>query len=127
MSINVDWEKLRATYQDMVDHSGLTLEQEIIVLMILTDGKAKKSTIKLKDFMSFFWALSESQDLRIMTLVVQDKEGRILYRHKQRTSGDEEIPDGGHAGIIQNWGALTQQEKDTYLSILIAQIQGYER
>lgn len=127
MSINVDWEKLRATYQDLVDSSGLTPEQEIVILMVLTDGKSKKSTIKFKDFMNFFWAISESQDLRILTLVVQDKEGRIIYRHKQRTSGDEEVPDGGHAGVILNWGALTPQEKDTYLSILVAQIQGYER
>jgi hypothetical protein len=127
MSINVDWEKLRAIYQELIDNHGLVPESDITFTLVLTDGKAKKSIVKFKDFMSFFWAISESKELNIITLLAQDKEGRILYRYKQRTNGDEEIPDGGHAGVIQNWNAFTPEEKEIYLSILLAQIYGYER
>jgi len=127
MSINVDWEKLRAVHQDLVDNSGLTDETDIIFLVVLNDGKAKKSIVKFRDFMHFFWAISENKDITVITLVAQDKEGRILYRHKQRTVGDEEIPDGGHASVVQSWCALTEQEKNMYLEMLMAQINGYER
>lgn len=127
MSINVDWERLRAVYQELVANNGLTPEADIIFMMTLKDGKAKKSMVKFKDFMSFFWAVSESKELDVLTLVAQDKEGRILYRYKQRTNGDEEVPDGGNVGVIQNWNALTPEEKETYLGMLLAQINGYER
>lgn len=127
MSIHLDWEKLRTVYQELIDHSGLAAENDIIIIMVLSDGKPKKAVIKFKEFLNFFWTISENKDLHVSTLIVQDKESRILYRHKQRTSGAEEIPDGGHAGIIQSWCALTEEEKDSYLRILIAQIQGYEQ
>ena len=127
MSINVDWEKLRGVYQELVANSGLTDETDIVFIMVLTNGKAKKSIVKFKDFMAFFWAISESKELSVLTLVAQDKDGRILYRYKQRTNGDEEVPDGGHSSVIQNWSALTQTEKETYLIMLLAQIQGYEQ
>lgn len=127
MSINIDWEKLRAVYSDLVDQDNIDHEAEIMFLMILSDGRPKKSIIKFKDFMNFFWSISENKEVCVATLVVQDKEGRILYRHKQSTSGNEEIPDGGHAGVVQHWIALEDHEKETYLKILMAQIEGYEK
>lgn len=126
MTMKVDWEKLRVAYQDIVNHGELTGENDIVFLMVLSNGKSKKAIVKLKELMQFMWSLSESKELNILTLIIQDKEGRILYRHKQRTSGEEEIPDGGHAAVIQHWETLTRAEKDTYIEMLVAQIQTYE-
>lgn len=127
MSLNVDWEKLRRIHDDLLNHSDLKPESDITFLMILTNGRIKKSVVKFKDFLGFFWAVSENNELKVVTLVCQDSEGRIIYRQKQVTRGNEEIPDGGHSGIIQNWEALTQQEKQIYIRILLAQIEGYEK
>jgi len=127
MSLNVDWEKLRVAYQDLVQHSGISEQTDIIFVLILTSGKAKKAVVKFKDFMTFFWSLAEDKKLHVTTLIVQDKEGRVLYRHKQRTSGGDEIPDGGHSSIVLNWGALNADEKNLYIEMLIAQIKAHEQ
>lgn len=121
--MNINWEELRSAHNNLVD-GGMEENAEITFLMMLSSGKAKKSTVKFKDFMPVFWALSENKDINIITLVVQDKDGKIIYRHKQRTKCGEQIPDGGNANVIQNWGALTAKEKDMYIRLLISQIQG---
>jgi len=127
MNINVDWDKLKAIEKHLSENATLTPETEIIFVMIMNDGSPKKSIVKFKDFLNFFWALSENSQYSIVTLVVQDKEGRILYRHKQVTPGNEEIPVGGNAGVFRQWATLTPEEKDTYIRLLIAQFDGYER
>jgi len=127
MSINVDWRKLRAIHKNLVKNNGLRDDAKVVFLMMLSDGKAKRAEVKFKDFLEFFWALSDNDELNVYTLVVQDKEGRILYRHKRLNASNEEIPDGGNAAVIQHWGALTSEEKETYLRLLVAQVNGYER
>lgn len=127
MSLNLDWNRLRRVHKDLEEHGDLSAETDITFLFVLTNGQGKKSVVKFKDFMKFLWSVEENANFTVSTLVVQDKEGRVLYRHKQRTNGDEEIPDGGHTGVITHWSAYTPHEKDIYLRILIAQIQGYER
>jgi hypothetical protein len=127
MSLKIDWEKLRWVQRELAEYGGLTDEAEVIFLMILKNGKSKKTTIKFGEFLNFFWILSENKELNILTLVVQDDEGRVLYRHKQRNKCDEEIPIGGNTNVVQHWAALTSGEKETYLQMLIAQIQSYER
>jgi hypothetical protein len=126
MAINVDWEKLRNVQKYLSENSDLTPETEITFIMILKSGSAKKSQIKFKDFLSLFWAISDNNDYVVANIVVQDKEGRILYRHREITKCNEEVPDGGNASIVTHWNTLTDDEKDTYLQILIAQINGYE-
>lgn len=127
MSINVDWEKLRRVEQHLHEVTPLTPESEITFVMIMSDGSPKKSIIKFKDFLNFFWALSENTQYQIVTLIVQDKEGRVLYRHKQLTAGNEEVPIGGNAGVFAQWATLTPAEKETYVRLLIAQFNGYDR
>ena len=127
MSINVDWDKLRAIEKHLSEATPLMPETEIIFVMIMGDGTPKKSIIKFKDFLNFFWSISENTNYNVITLVVQDKEGRILYRHKQMTAGNEEIPAGGNAGVFYQWATLTPEEKTTYVRLMVAQINGYER
>jgi hypothetical protein len=127
MSIKLDWDKLRRVHQHLAALPTLNNETNIIFVMIMADQKARKSLVKFKDFMNFMWSLSENPDYQVLTLVVQDEEGRVLYRHKTLTSGNEEVPSGGNVNVIAHWGALTQPEKDTYIRMLEAQIQAYEQ
>lgn len=126
MSIKLDWERLQKVYQTLVDN-GLAQEADLLFLLILSDGSVKKAHIKFKEFMKFFWEMSENTMWHVIGVSVQDKEGRILYRHKQVTNGNEEIPVGGNVNVLQHWPALTVEEKETYIRMLIAQIQGYEK
>lgn len=127
MMIKVDWEKLKQVHQNLIKQEELNDNTDIIFIMITKDGKAKKSIIKFKDFMSFFWLLSENKEFSILTLVIQDKTGRILYRHKQYNTSNEEIPDGGNGVIVQNWNNLTEQNKELFMRLMISQIEGYEK
>lgn len=127
MSLKVNWEKLRWVQRELAEYGGLQEDTDITFLMLLADGKSKKNIVKFGDFLNFFWAISENTNLKILTLVVQDSDGRVLYRHKQYNKGNEEIPVGGNSNVVQHWAALTPKEKETYLNMLIAQIQGYER
>jgi hypothetical protein len=127
MNIRLDWAKLRETYEKLSERPTLTDDSNIVFIMIMSDKKAKKSIIKFKDFMKFLWALSENTEFNVLNLVVQDEEGRILYRHKTLTAGNESIPIGGNSNVITHWNTLTQDEKDTYITLIEAQIQGYDR
>lgn len=127
MSIKLDWDKLREVHKNLSQSFNLTEETNIVFVMIMDDRKARKSIVKFKDFMRFLWSLSENPDYHVLRLVVQDEDGRILYRHKTLTAGNEEIPTGGNSNVITHWGALTQHEKDTYLRLIEAQIQGHDR
>lgn len=126
MSIKLDWERLRKIYTNLVDN-GIDPEAELLFLLILNDGSVKKANVKFKGFMGFFWDMSENTTWHVIGISVQDKEGRVLYRHRQITSGNEEIPIGGNVNVLQHWVALTPEEKETYMRLLIAQIQGYEK
>lgn len=126
MAINIDWDKLRGVQKYLTEHNGLRPETEVTFIIIFKSGHARKSQIKFKDFLSIFWAISDNNDYHVVTLVVQDKEGRILYRYRELTKGNEELPDGGNSGVILHWNTLTNNEKDTYLQMLIAQINAYE-
>ena len=127
MSIRVDWDKLRKVQEDLSELPTITDTTEVMFIMIMADQSSRKSVVKFKDFLTFFWSLSENPHYNVLTLVVQDKEGRVLYRHKPLTPGNEEIPLGGNANVITHWKTLTRAEKDMYLNLMVAQIQGYEQ
>lgn len=127
MSIRLDWEKLKKIHSDLTNDKVLKKETDLVFIMVLHDGSVRKSIVKFKDFLNFFWDLADNPNIYISALVVQDKEGRTLYRHKLLTAGMEEIPNGGNINVVLNWVALTAPEKETYLKLLIAQIQSYEQ
>jgi hypothetical protein len=125
MSMKVDWDKLRKVQEELSRLPSITDETEIVFVMIMADQSAKKAVVKFKDFLGFFWTISENAAYRVVTLVVQDKEGRILYRHRSLNAAGEEIPVGGNSQVLLQWNTLSREEKDTYLRLLEAQINGY--
>lgn len=126
MTINIDWHKLIEVQKHLSENNGLTPNTDIVFILILQNGKAQKSQIKFKDFLRIFWAISENTSYKINTLVVQDQEGRILYRHKDITTGKEELPTSSNSTVITNWNTLSRDIKDSYLEILISQIYVHE-
>jgi hypothetical protein len=127
MSMNVDWEQLKAIHKHLATNTHLTDDTDIIFIMILHDGSIKRSVVKFKDFLKCFWTIADNKDYFVTTLVVQDNQGRVIYRHKQVTNGNEKIPIGGNSHIISRWSKLTPKEKETFLRLTIAQINGYEK
>lgn len=127
MSIKLNWEKICAVYKDLSKSSVLTDNTKIIFIMVMDDRTSQKHQVKFKDFMSFLWATSENPNKRVVNFVVKDEEGRILYRYKTLTNGNEEIPIGGNENVVVHWSALNQLEKDTYIRLLVSQIEGYDR
>ena len=125
MSIKVDWEKLRMVQYHLTEN--VSDEDEILFTLLIRDGSTKRHVVKFKDFLNFFWSISENTNYNVYTVLVQDTEGRVLYRHKQLTNGNEEIPIGGNESVILHWGALTSKEKDMFVRLTVAQINGYEK
>jgi len=126
MSLKLDWNKLKQVQKYLLEDKQMTKNTDIVFVVILKDGSATRSVTKFKNFLGFCWAISEKGGRNIYTLVVQDKEGRILYRHKRLTAGNEEVPSGGNYNIFSNWRTLTQKQKDCYIELLIAQIHSHE-
>ena len=125
MSIKLNWEKLCAVHKTLIELPTITDETKIIIIMMLSDHSPRKSVIKFKEFLSFLWHLSENPKHKVIALVAQDEEGRVLYRHKNVTAGNEEVPIGGNEDVVTHWNAFTQLEKDTYIRLLVSQIQVY--
>lgn len=127
MSIKIDWEVLTQTHKKLAEGTELEDNSEITFVVVLKDKTVKKIFIPFKEFLSFIWSIANNSHYNIVTLVAQDSKGRILYRHKQLNSSNEEIPVGGDADVLIHWSALTDEEKDMYIRITIAQINAYEK
>lgn len=125
MAIKLNWDRVKQLHAEL-SSDGWKDKDKLLFILIEKGGKPKKATVQFKDMYNFFWYLSDSQDARVLTFVVQDAEGKVLYRHRQIV-GNEEIPNGGNTDIISHWAALTEDEKSTYLTMLVAQINAYER
>lgn len=124
MSIRVNWERVRSIHQRL-SAEGYEAETPITFLIRLRDGQTRKSDSTFKNFLRFFWVLTESQEARVECLIVQDKGGRVLYRYSYRPDYERQIPQGGNPEIVTNWNTFSPQEKDTYLRLIIAQINAY--
>ena len=127
MSMKLNWDKLCKVHKSLQERQTLNDETTIIFVMITADQRARKAVVKFKEFLNFIWGLSENIEYNVIALVVQDEEGRVLYHHKSLTAGNEEIPTGGNSNVISHWGALTPEEKETYIRLLESQFQAYER
>ena len=124
MAIRLNWERVR-TVHGRLSAEGFQIDTPITFLIRMRDGQTRKSDIPFKNFLRFFWALTESTDSWVETLIVQDKGGRVLFRYNHRNSCERQLPQGGNPEIVTNWNSFSQQEKDTYLRLIIAQINAY--
>lgn len=124
MIMHINWQKIKKLHADLIK-DGWKDEDPLLFIMILKNGSPRKSVILFKDLLNFFWQLTELNKIEIAAMVIQDKEGKILYRHKQ-IDGNEEIPIGGNINIVKNWKTFSDEQKETYLRILISQINSYD-
>jgi hypothetical protein len=125
MAIRLNWKKVTDVHKHLTDTVKITLDDEITFIIVLQNGTPKKSVVKFKDFLEYLWAISDDNRFNVLSLIATDSEGRILYRHVQ-TTPNEEVPYGGNDTIVNHWKALTPNERDVYLTMLIAQINAYE-
>lgn len=124
MSIRLNWERVRGV-QGKLAADGFEDSTPVTFLLRMRNGQTSKTDILFKNFLRFFWALSENTDSVVEHLIVQDKGGRTLYRYTLGNTFERKLPQGGNPEVIAHWNAFTQQEKDTYLRLIIAQINAY--
>lgn len=124
MGLKINWKKLEKLKINL-RALGLTDETQLIFIIILKDGTPRKISVLFKNLMQFCWKLAETKDT-ILTFAIQDSDGRILYRYLQLTN-NEEIPNGGNADVIVRWPKLSREERDTYIRLLVSQINAYEK
>lgn len=125
MAIKLNWERVKQLHADL-ESDGWKEEDKLLIIIIAKDGKPKKAIITFKDLYRFCWDMSDNKIEDALTFLIQDAEGRVLYRHRQIV-GNEEIPIGGSSDVITHWAALTDEEKQIYITMLVAQIDAYER
>lgn len=121
MSIRLNWERVRSVHSQLASN-GFQENTPVTFLLRMRNGQTSKADVMFKNFLRFFWALSENTDSIVENLIVQDKGGHTLYRYTLGNSFERKLPQGGSPEVIANWHALTQHEKDTYLRLIIAQI-----
>ena len=125
MVVRLNWRKISDLRKELSDF--FSEEDQFNIVLILKNGSAKKVSVKLSDLLKFCWAISDSKTYKILTFLIQDQQGRILYRHNQNNGGLEEIPNGGNPAIISHWSTLTGEEKDVYVRLMESQISCYEQ
>lgn len=125
MAIKLNWDRVKQLHAEL-ESDGWQKHDKVVFVLIEKGGKPKKAVVPYSELLKFFWHLIDNDALNVLTFVVQDTEGRVLYRHRQ-VVGNEEIPNGGNIDVIAHWAALTADEKDTYITMLVAQIDAYER
>lgn len=125
MAIRLNWERVKQLHTELTE-DGWKDSDQLSIIMIEKGGKPKKGTVIFRDFYKFFWELTDDDTVKVLTFIIQNKDGKILYRHKQ-VVGNEEVPIGGSSDVISHWAALTDDEKSTYITLLVAQIDAYER
>lgn len=126
MTFKIHWDKVKNAHFELMKSYNFTDNNELIFIAILRDGTAQKSIVKFKDFYKFFWKISENTNINVATLVIQDSNDNVIFRHSQENKSHEEIPVGGNTNVVLNWKMLRPEERDTYIKLLISQIQSYE-
>jgi hypothetical protein len=125
MAIKLNWDRVKQLNAEL-EADGWKKNDKLLFILIEKGGKPKKAVVQFKELYKFCWHLMDDESLKVLTFIVQDVEGRVLYRHRQ-VVGNEEVPNGGNVDIISHWSALTDDEKQTYITLLVAQINAYER
>ena len=122
MAIKLNWQTMSAVKADLEATWKLEPDSKVTFILLLKNGAEHKKIIRFSDFLKFFWYIYDSTKFHVKGLVVTDSTGKVLYRHRQVSGGREEIPNGGNVHIFERWKKLTDQQKDAYLNICLAQI-----
>ena len=125
MAIKINWDRVRRLRDELIA-DGWKDSDKLLFMIVNKNGQPKKAVIQFKELCKFCWDMSDDDGVQVLTFIIQDKDGKVLYRHRQIV-GNEEIPNGGNADVVAHWAALTEDEKSTYIAILVAQIDAYER
>jgi hypothetical protein len=125
MAIRLNWDRVKQLHAELTT-DGFKNEDKLTATIIEKGGKPRKVAFQFKDMLAFFWSLIDNETFQVITFIVQDVDGKIIYRHKQMV-GNEEVPNGGNSNVISHWPALTEDERQMYMNILISQIASYER
>lgn len=124
MAIKINWKTLLEVKESLASTKNLTADTSVIFVLLLKDGTHQKKTVKFKDFLKFFWFMYDSTKFHVKGLVVTDLSGNILYR-QQQAHVQNTTPSGGSVHIFTRWKSLTEEQKDAFLNILLAQIYDY--
>lgn len=126
MPIKFNWKRLKYIYAELEQSEAFKKDSKLVFVIIFNDETAKKTVIAFSDFLHLFWQLSEIKNKKILSVIVQDEEGKIIYKHKKLNAAKEEIPLGGNSGIISSWNSLTEKQKEVYIRLLESQIGSNE-
>ena len=125
MAIKINWDRVRQLREELTS-DGWKDSDKLLFMIVYKNGQPRKAAIQFKELSRFCWDMSDDNKVEILTFIIQDVEGKVLYRHRQIV-GNEEIPNGGNTDVVAHWAALTEDEKSTYIAMLVAQIDAYER
>jgi len=126
MAIRLNWRRVQRAYK-RIKQRGYSNNAPVVFTLLTSDGVPRRTEILFKDFLRFFWTLSESKELKVISILVENKAGIVLYRHKRVNKGNEEIPNGGNIKVVAHWNALTPNEQSMYTKMMISQINAYDK
>ena len=126
MAIKLNWELLHKVHKELKDN-GYKDNTKVIFTLFFINSTPRKVDVPFSEFLQVFWKLSDTDSSKITSLVVQNTDGAVLYRHKRLNKGNEEIPNGGNTDVILNWNGLKENEKSMYMNMLIASINAYDK
>lgn len=124
MTIKINWERVKKLKEDMIA-AGFK-DDDILNLIVAFDNEnVRKMSVFHKDLMRFFWTISEAKRENLSAFIIQDKSGRIWYRHSYNED-KEQIPVGGNPEVVLKWNSLDDITKQTHLKLLISKLSSYD-
>jgi len=119
MTLRFNWKRLTEINRRLVEFDP---KDELSFFIFLKDESIKNLMVHAQDFLPTLWKLGEQKKFKIVGLIVKDPTGQELFRYKKLTRGNEEIPEGGNGDVVLRWNTFSELEKDTYLKLLVSQI-----
>lgn len=126
MMLRINWTQVRGL-KDHLARNGFHDESELMVMLLYRSNiDPVKTRINFSQLQSFLFEAEGDQNL-IGVFVFDAKNNKPLWSAKaaEREESLESVPSSGHPNIINEFKNMSQEQKQTWIDIMVASAQSY--
>jgi len=126
MMLRIDWTQIRGL-KDHLARNGFYDESELMVMLLYRSNlDPVKTRINFSQLQSFLFEAEGDHNL-IGVFVFDAKNNKPLWSAKaaEREESLESVPSTGHQNIVNEFKNMSQEQKQTWIDIMVAAAQSY--